>query len=58
MKRKRLSKSQKICFVLLWMVLCVILFTTPSEKSLSENILIAVISGIIIIVGINARPKK
>lgn len=59
MERKRgLSRSQKICIVLLWTFLCVMLFTFNTSKSLGENIFIAVASGVIIIVGIISGQKK
>jgi len=59
MERKRgLSKTQKICIVLLWVVLCVMLFTIPNDKSLGENIFYAIASGIVILVGISAGKNK
>ena len=59
MERKRgLSKTQKFCTVALWVLLCLILFLAPSNKSILENIVIAIVSGIIIIVGINAGQNK
>jgi FtsH-binding integral membrane protein len=58
MERKSLTKGQKICFMLLWVVLCAMLFTLPSEKSMNEKIFIAIVSGIIIFVGINVTPYK
>ena len=57
-KRKGLSRTQKIFIILLWLVLCVMLFTIPNEKSLGENIFYAVASGIIILVGISAGQNK
>lgn len=57
-RRRGLSRTQKICIVALWVLLCVMLFTLPSDKSLGENIFIAIASGIIIIAGINAGRNK
>lgn len=57
-KKKGLSKSQKIFIILLWAALCVMLFTIPNDKSLAENILYAVASGIIILVGITVGKNK
>ncbi len=51
--RNGLTKTQIICIALLWVVLCVMLFTIPSNSSTGENIFIAVVSGIIIFVGLN-----
>jgi hypothetical protein len=59
MERKRgLSKIQKMCIALLWVTLCVILFTVPNGKSLGENIFYAIASGIIIVVGVSAGQNK
>jgi hypothetical protein len=58
MERKGLTKLQKICFILLWVALCVMLFSLPSEKSMRENVFIAIVSGIIIFVGISFGPNK
>ena len=57
-KKRGLSKIQKICIALLWVALCVVLFTVPNGKSLGENIFYAIASGIIIVVGINAGQNK
>lgn len=57
-QRKGLSRTQIICILLLWVVLCVILFTVPNGKSLGENIFYAIASGIIIIVGVFAGQNK
>jgi uncharacterized membrane protein YbaN (DUF454 family) len=57
MERKGLTKSQKVCFILLWVVLCIMMFTLPSDKSMAEKIGVAVVSGIIIVIGINVKPK-
>jgi len=59
MERKRgLSRTQKFCILALWVLLCVMLFAIPSDKSLGENIFIAVASGLIIIVGTNAGQNR
>ena len=56
--KKGLSKSQIICIILLWVALCVMLFTLPSAYTLGENIFIAIASGIIIFVGISKGNKN
>lgn len=59
MERKRgLTTAQKIALFSMWVILCVLLFTLPSDKSMGENIFIAIASGLIIIVGINAGQNK
>jgi hypothetical protein len=57
-KRRGLSRTQKICIIALWILLCVMLFTIPSDKSLGENIFIAVASGLIIIIGVSAGQNR
>lgn len=58
MKKRGLSKTQKIFILLLWVVLCIMLFTIPNGKSLGENIFYAIGSGVIIIVGIISGQNK
>ena len=58
MRRKGLSNFQKICIILLWMVLCIMLFTIPSEKAIGEKIFYAIASGVILLVGISAGKNK
>ena len=53
-----LTKSQKICIILLWVALCVMLFTLPSDKSLGENVFIAIASGVIILIGITKNNNR
>ena len=57
-RKKGLSKTQKFSFVALWVLLCLLLFLIPSDKSLTENIIVAIVSGVIIIIGINAGQNK
>ncbi len=47
-----LTRNQIICIALLWVALCVMMFTLPSDHSLGENIFIAVASGIIILIAL------
>lgn len=56
--RKGLSKSQIICIVLLWIALCIMLFTIPSGSSLGEKIFIGIVSGIIIFVGLTKDQSR
>ncbi len=56
--RKGLSQSQIICIALLWVALCVMLFTIPSDYTLGEKILTAVVSGVIIFIGISKGNKQ
>ena len=58
MRKKGLSNFQKICIVLLWMTLCIMLFTIPNEKSMGENIFYALISGVILLIGISAGKNN
>ena len=59
MERKRgLSKTQKFCFLGIWILLCIMFFVLPSDKGLGEKIFIAIASGIIIIIGINAGQNR
>lgn len=58
MRRKGLSRTQIICIVLLWALLCVMLFTTSSDKSMAEKIIYSIISGILIYVGVVAGQNK
>lgn len=53
-EKKGLSRTQKIFIVALWVLLCVILFTIPNGKPLGENIIYAVLSGVIILVGVTS----
>ncbi len=56
-----LSKSQVICIILLWVVLCIMLFTIPSSSSLGEKIFTAIASGVIIWVALSkdyTRKKR
>jgi hypothetical protein len=57
-KRRGLSTIQKIFIFILWAALCVMLFTIPNGKSPGENIFYAVMSGVIILVGISAGQNK
>jgi uncharacterized membrane-anchored protein len=56
--RKGLTKFQIICIVLLWVALCIMLFTLPSSASLGENIFVAILSGIIIAVAIGKDQQR
>ncbi len=56
--RKGLSKFQVICIVLLWVALCIMLFTIPSNASTGENIFVAIFSGIIIAVALGKDQQR
>lgn len=59
--KKGLSTTQIICIILLWVALCIMLFTIPSDYSSGEKILTAIVSGVIIMVGIikgNSQRKR
>ncbi len=51
--RRGLTKIQIICIVFLWVAFCVMMFVIPSGKSMTENIIIAIVSGIIIFVAVS-----
>jgi|GEM_PF-2201327 hypothetical protein len=57
-ERRGLSRLQIICIILLWVLLCIILFIIPSDKSIAEKAIYAGISGILIYVGVSAGQKK
>ena len=56
--KKGLSKFQIVCIILLWVALCVMLFTLPSNHSTGENIFIAIFSGIIIGVALGKDHQR
>ncbi len=56
--RKGLSKFQIICIVLLWIALCIMLFTIPTNASVGENIFVALLSGVIIAVAIGKDQQR
>ncbi len=56
--KKGLTRFQIICIILLWVVLCIMLFTIPSAASTAENIIVAVISGGIIAVAIGKDQQR
>ncbi len=53
MRNRGLTQTQIICIALLWVGLCVMMFTMPSNYTLGEKIFSAVASGIIIFIGIS-----
>lgn len=57
-RRRGLSKTQKFCIVGLWVLLSILLFFLPSDKSIYEKIFIAVASGVIIVLGVNAGQNR
>ncbi|MDH8701043.1 putative membrane-anchored protein [Dysgonomonadaceae bacterium PH5-43] len=57
-KRKGLSQSQKVCIVVLWLVLCFMLFSVPNENTLFQNVFYAVCSAAFIGVGFYIDAKK
>lgn len=57
-KRRGLSWLQKLGIAVLWILFCLIIFLVSPHKSWGENITIVVISGLLIIAGINMGQDK
>ncbi len=51
--KRGLTTSQIVCIALLWVALCIMLFTMPSDYTMTEKIFTAIASGIIIYIGIS-----
>ena len=57
-RQSRLSKKQFLYILVSWVLLCVSLFIINDSKPLSQNIIYAIIAGVLICVGVVSGNKK
>lgn len=56
--RKGLSKIQIVFIILLWVFLCIMLFTLQTGQTMAEKVLYSIVSGAIIFAGVYGSIKK